>query len=75
MTGKRYKLHHDYHFGYGVEDTYNNDRLYLDEFECLVDELNNLNDENEQLKHSIKCLEADKMELQQYIKRIQGDVE
>jgi len=31
--------------------------------------------ENEQLKHSIKCLEADKMELQQYIKRTQGDVE
>ena len=31
--------------------------------------------ENEQLKHSIKCLEADKMELQQYIKRMQGDVE
>ena len=31
--------------------------------------------ENKQLKHSIKCLEADKMELQQYIKRMQGDVE
>lgn len=34
-----------------------------------------LKEENEQLKHSIKCLEADKMELQQYIKRMQGDVE
>ena len=34
-----------------------------------------LKKENEQLKHSIKCLEADKMELQQYIKRMQGDVE
>lgn len=34
-----------------------------------------LQEEIEQLKHSIKCLEADKMELQQYIKRIQGDVE
>ena len=37
--------------------------------------LNELAEENEQLKHSIKCLEADKMELQQYIKRMQGDVE
>jgi hypothetical protein len=54
MTGKRYKLHHNYHFGYGVEDTYNHDRLYLDEFECLVDELNNLNDENEQLKKELQ---------------------
>lgn len=41
----------------------------------LLDELNRLSDENEQLKYSIKCLEADKMELQQYIKRMQGDVE
>ena len=34
-----------------------------------------LEKENEQLKSTIKCLEADKMELQQYIKRMQGDVE
>ena len=38
-------------------------------------EIVELLNENEQLKHSIECLEADKMELQQYIKRIQGDVE
>ena len=50
MTGKRYKLHYNYHFGYGVEDTYDSDRLYLDEFDLLVDELNTLNDKNEQLK-------------------------
>ena len=54
MTEKRYKLHYNYHFGYGVEDTYNSDRLYLDEFELLVDELNTLNDENEQLKKELK---------------------
>ena len=56
------------------------------EIDKLMDEINILTDtchdcckeireENEQLKHSIKCLEADKMELQQYIKRMQGDVE
>ena len=56
MTEKRYKLHHNYHFGYGVEDTYNSDRLYLDEFELLVDELNTLNDENEQLSEENKRL-------------------
>ena len=50
MTAKRYKLHYNYHFGYGVEDTYDSDRLYLDDFDLLVDELNTLNDENEQLK-------------------------
>ena len=50
MTGKRYKLHYNYHFGYGVEDTYDSDRLYLDEFDLLVDELNTLNDKNKQLK-------------------------
>lgn len=43
--------------------------------ELLIEVLNQLNEENEQLKHSIKCLEVDKMELQQYIKRMQGDVE
>ena len=55
LTGKRYKLHYNYHFGYGVEDTYNSDRLYLDEFELLVDELNTLNDENERLKSQLYC--------------------
>ena len=57
MTGKRYKLHHDYRFGYGVEDTYDSDRLYLDDFNLLVDELNTLNDENEQLKQQDKINE------------------
>lgn len=37
------------------------------------DKIKELEKENEELKHSIKCLEADKMELQQYIKRMQGD--
>ena len=48
-------------------------RLYSDSE--VADLLNTVYEENEQLKHSIKCLEADKMELQQYIKRMQGDVE
>lgn len=64
MTGKRYKLHHDYRFGYGVEDTYNSDRLYLDEFELLVDELNTLNEENEQLKKEVDELEQENEQLE-----------
>lgn len=40
-----------------------------------LDIIDGLNNKIKELKHSIKCLEADKMELQQYIKRMQGDLE
>ena len=53
---------------FAIVDVYN-------QAETICNKLNELAEENEQLKHSIKCLEADKMELQQYIKRMQGDVE
>ena len=51
--------------------------VYVDkkELEQLISSYRQLEEENEQLKQTIECLEADKMELQQYIKRIQGDVE
>lgn len=51
------------------------DELWLGEVLAMLNEGVMIAKENEQLKQSIKCLEADKMELQQYIKRIQGDVE
>ena len=58
-----------------------NEQLKKQREELFIRERDTKNDwrelkqENKQLKHSIKCLEADKMELQQYIKRMQGDVE
>lgn len=71
MTAKRFKVVQGYNDRY-CQDTATNKLLNQNQ---TVEYLNNLCEENEQLKHSIKCLEADKMELQQYIKRMQGDVE
>lgn len=67
------------------EDAMSYQTLYeqqLEKYEGLLSECKHQQEQKmkfyneiEQLKHSIKCLEADKMELQQYIKRMQGDVE
>ena len=55
MTKKeRYKLHDHHFFGYGIEDTHNPERMYIDDFKCIVSELNNLSNENEQLKQRNK---------------------
>ena len=55
-----------------IVDLYDGSKYWSDK---ATERIKELEEENEELKHSIKCLEADKMELQQYIKRVQGDVE
>lgn len=53
-----------------IVDLYDGSKFWSDK---ATERIKELEEENEELKHSIKCLEADKMELQQYIKRMQGD--
>ena len=79
MTGKRFGVTPELPKGWvDIIDT--NDKrtlcnIRIEYANNMIGLLNELYEENEQLKHSIKCLESDKMELQQYIKRMQGDVE
>jgi hypothetical protein len=57
MTEKRYKLHYDYKFGYGIEDTLHHGRMFMDTFEEITNELNILHKENERLKEHNKLME------------------
>ena len=83
MTAKRFNYHIDEVgvYYYVCDNTKKGDEKIIFEFDTKFDAmevcelLNELWEENERLKNSIKCLEADKMELQQYIKRMQGDGE
>lgn len=49
MTKKRYRLNDDPKLGYAIQDTSIPDRMFLDDFNDIVKELNRLSDESERL--------------------------